>query len=211
MCQGCHCTLRAGSKSYNTFGCKGASNHVDFSYYPNLPDARRGLMEDKGVTKILGVEIVDDAVPIESHPFDGNTAFIMGNEGEGMTPNQKAICDGFVYIRQHGPGTASLNVAVAASIVMHHFALWVRFLFLHYNMGYGVFYSRDRDRQSMHFHVHLIFTSTSTSRASSILQNSPLDESTCMPPLRYSSRVYITRAARACTTRLLLLFFIWWC
>lgn len=122
--RGCHRTLRAGSKSYNTFGCKGASNHVDFSYYPNLQDARRGLIEEKGVTKILGVEIVDDAVPIESHPFDGNTAFIMGNEGEGMTPNQKAICDGFVYIRQHGPGTASLNVAVAASIVMHHFALW---------------------------------------------------------------------------------------
>ena len=41
-----------------------------------------------------------------------------------MTENQKAICDGFVYIRQHGPGTASLNVSIAASIVMHHFALW---------------------------------------------------------------------------------------
>ena len=81
-------------------------------------------MEEKGVTRILGVEIVESAVPIESHPFDGNTAFIMGNEGDGMTPNQKAICDGFVYIRQHGTGTASLNVAVAASIVMHHFSTW---------------------------------------------------------------------------------------
>jgi len=29
-----------------------------------------------------------------------------------------------VYIPQYGPGTASLNVSVAASIVMHHFALW---------------------------------------------------------------------------------------
>lgn len=48
----------------------------------------------------------------------------MGNEGDGMTANQKAICDGFVYVRQYGPGTASLNVAVAASIVMHHFGLW---------------------------------------------------------------------------------------
>jgi hypothetical protein len=25
---------------------------------------------------------------------------------------------------QHGVGTASLNVAVAASIVLHHYALW---------------------------------------------------------------------------------------
>jgi hypothetical protein len=29
-----------------------------------------------------------------------------------------------VYIPQHGPGTASLNVTVAASIVLHHFATW---------------------------------------------------------------------------------------
>lgn len=48
-------------------------------------------------------------------------------QGDGMTANQKAICDGFVYIRQYGPGTASLNVAVAASIVMHHFGLWARY------------------------------------------------------------------------------------
>ena len=35
-----------------------------------------------------------------------------------------AACDSFAYIPQYGPGTASLNVAVAASIVLHHFALW---------------------------------------------------------------------------------------
>ena len=32
-----------------------------------------------------------------------------------------------VYIPQHGPGTASLNVAVAASIVLHHFATWAAY------------------------------------------------------------------------------------
>ena len=59
-----------GAKSYNTFGCKGSSNHVDFVHYPTLADARVGLMERQGVTKILGVEICDGAVPIETHPFD---------------------------------------------------------------------------------------------------------------------------------------------
>jgi tRNA G18 (ribose-2'-O)-methylase SpoU len=113
-----------GSKSYNTFGCKGASNHVDFVHYPTLADARDALKRDLGVTKILGVEIIEGAEPIESHPFDGPTAFITGNEGDGLSDRQKAICDGFVYIRQFGPGTASLNVAVSASIVMHHFAQW---------------------------------------------------------------------------------------
>jgi tRNA G18 (ribose-2'-O)-methylase SpoU len=41
-----------------------------------------------------------------------------------MTQQQMDICDGFVYIPQYGPGTASLNVACAASIVLHHFAVW---------------------------------------------------------------------------------------
>ena len=36
-------------------------------------------------------------------------------------------CDAFIYIPQYGPGTASLNVAVAASIVLHHYALWAGF------------------------------------------------------------------------------------
>lgn len=34
------------------------------------------------------------------------------------------LCDRFVYIPQYGAGTASLNVAVAASIVLHHYAVW---------------------------------------------------------------------------------------
>ena len=49
---------------------------------------------------------------------------MLGNEGQGLSPKQISLCDSFVYIPQHGCGTASLNVAVACSIVLHHFALW---------------------------------------------------------------------------------------
>ena len=41
-----------------------------------------------------------------------------------MNAAQTAICDGFLYIPQYGGGTASLNVTVAASIIMHSFAVW---------------------------------------------------------------------------------------
>ena len=43
---------------------------------------------------------------------------------QGLSSTQKRACDAFVYIPQYGAGTASLNVAVAASLVLHHFAVW---------------------------------------------------------------------------------------
>ncbi len=49
---------------------------------------------------------------------------MLGNEGQGLSERQMSLCDSFVYIPQHGQGTASLNVAVACSIVLHHFATW---------------------------------------------------------------------------------------
>ena len=48
-------------------------------------------------------------------------------QGQGLSPRQMRNCDAFIYIPQDGPGTASLNVAVAASIVLHHYALWAGF------------------------------------------------------------------------------------
>ncbi|URE33761.1 SpoU rRNA Methylase family [Musa troglodytarum] len=42
-------------------------------------------------------------------------------KGTGLSAKECEICDFFVYIPQYGCGTASLNVTVAASIVLHHF------------------------------------------------------------------------------------------
>jgi len=75
---------------------------------------------------ILGVEIDESSVNLESEPFASSTAFMMGNEGSGMSPKQMAACDGFVRISQYGGGTASLNVSVACGLVLHRFDLWRR-------------------------------------------------------------------------------------
>lgn len=62
---------------------------------------------------------------------------MLGNEGAGLNERQMKLCDSFVYIPQYGTGTASLNVAVAASIVLHNYALWA---------GY-----KERDREGYKF------------------------------------------------------------
>lgn len=71
--------------------------------------------------KIIGVEIDNTSLNLEDEPFTSSTAFMMGNEGQGMTSKQMSVCDGFVRISQYGGGTASLNVSVAAGVVLHRF------------------------------------------------------------------------------------------
>ena len=75
---------------------------------------------------IIGVEIDDKSVNLEEEPFTTSTAFMMGNEGDGMSAKQMASCDGFLRISQFGGGTASLNVSVAAGLVLHRFFHWSR-------------------------------------------------------------------------------------
>jgi SpoU rRNA Methylase family len=54
-------------------------------------------------------------------------AFIFGNEGTGLnTKHMDACSNQFVRIPQYGKGTASLNVATAASIVMYQYFTWRR-------------------------------------------------------------------------------------
>ena len=101
-----------GSRQFNTFGSHGADAHVSLAHYPNIEDCCRRLRDEEGA-RVVGVEIVASAVPVHAFPFAGPTAFMLGNEGQGLSERQIAACDAGVYIPQYGPGTASLNVAVS--------------------------------------------------------------------------------------------------
>ncbi|CAM6102520.1 unnamed protein product [Calypogeia fissa] len=110
---------------FNAFGSHGASLHIQFRHFHTLPEAALYL-KAKDVD-ICGVEIIDGARPVHKHPFTRSTAFVLGNEGTGLSKKEMDICSFFVYIPQCGSGTASLNVTVAASIVLHHFSVWAGF------------------------------------------------------------------------------------
>ncbi|XP_059632612.1 uncharacterized protein LOC132275210 [Cornus florida] len=114
-----------GRRDFNAFGSHGSTSHLRFRHFHSLSDARHFLKEKD--CDICGVEITDNAVAINHHPFKKSTAFLLGNEGTGLSTKECEICDFFVYIPQYGCGTASLNVTVAASIVLHHFGVWAGF------------------------------------------------------------------------------------
>lgn len=111
-----------GAKKLSLFGNQGTQRFCKFRHFDTLSEAKAEL-QSKGI-KLIGIEITDAAVPIQSHPFSGPTCFMSGNEGTGMNELQLEACDSFVYIPQYSGATASLNVATATGIVFHHFALW---------------------------------------------------------------------------------------
>lgn len=116
-----------GGAHFSSFGAHGAVEHVPMRHYPTLDECVRDLKERDGA-RIVGVEIDPSAVPVHTHAaFTGATAFMLGSEGDGLNAKQRRLCDALVYIPQHGPGTASLNVTVAASIVLHQFSVWARY------------------------------------------------------------------------------------
>ena len=109
-------------KSTTMFGSFGTNKHVKVAYFDKLQEA-----VDHAKTLgcvIWGVEIDSRAVSIVKHPFHGSVAFLMGNEGHGLTDKERQVVDRYVYIPHYGNGTASLNVTVASSIIFQHYATW---------------------------------------------------------------------------------------
>eukprot|EP00941_MAST-03F_sp_MAST-3F-sp1_P003992 g3992.t1 len=107
-------------KKLSFFGSKGTKKFVEMIFFPSL-EACRSHCDKLGV-EVLGVEIGKTSENVSMHPFSGPTAFLLGNEGQGLSQKEIDFCDRLVYIPHFGNGTHSLNVTVAASIVFHHFA-----------------------------------------------------------------------------------------
>ena len=95
---------------------------LKFFRLENIPTLNVWLKRHK--ISLLGIEIMDSARSVHENPFSARIALMPGNEGTGLSLQQKSICDGFVIIPQYGTATASLNVHVATCLVLHRFCRW---------------------------------------------------------------------------------------
>lgn len=108
----------------------GWKNEEDLHVSPETPyitldtlDQLTQYLRERNIP-LVGVEIIDGAQSVMDSPFTQSIAFMPGNEGTGLSKRQKLISDSFIYIPQYGVGTASLNVYVATTIILHQFNLW---------------------------------------------------------------------------------------
>ena len=106
----------ASWEKIKTFGAQRTEAHAQLRRAPSVRAAAAELRA-AGVA-LCGIEICARAAPVMAHPWRGPTAFLAGAEGDGLCAAHAALCDSFVYIPQSGNGTASLNVAIAASLIL---------------------------------------------------------------------------------------------
>lgn len=113
-------------KNLRTFGAHGAERRVPLRAFGTLELLVSWAKAPPRNCEIFGIEIDDVAVSCAAPDAFGAPAlpacFMPGNEGEGLLPNQIALCDRLVYVPQFAPATASLNVNAATAVVLSWYA-----------------------------------------------------------------------------------------
>lgn len=113
------CTLKASQEIHKT--ALGAENSVKWHYYKETTEAIEKLKKDGftviGVEQCHGSTMLNDFQPEREKKY----AVVLGNEVKGVKQEVIDMCDGCLEIPQYGT-KHSLNVSVAAGIIIWHFA-----------------------------------------------------------------------------------------
>ena len=112
-------TIVVGKKQLNRGGATGRTKFTSVVQFFTLAEAV-DFVRGEGC-KLYGIEIDEGAVSVYDVKFSGPAAFMIGNEGQGLSDKQIAMCDQLVTIPQYG-SAVSLNVSVACAIVLSRFA-----------------------------------------------------------------------------------------
>ncbi|MGG5257741.1 TrmH family RNA methyltransferase [Phycicoccus avicenniae] len=75
-----------------------------------------------GALPLVGIDNVPGSQPLETHDLPRACVLVLGQEGEGLTPEMQQACDVVLHIAQFG-STRSVNAGAAAAVAMH---AWVR-------------------------------------------------------------------------------------
>lgn len=93
----------------------GADETVKWRYFETTEAACRQLKEEG--YRIFAVEQIEGSIPMQDYEFSKQTAFVLGNEVEGVSEEALPYCEGAIELPQVGT-KHSINVSVCAGIVM---------------------------------------------------------------------------------------------
>ena len=101
----------------------GADETVKWRYFESTEAACQALKTEG--YRIFAVEQVEGSVPLQDFGVEPHTAYILGNEVDGVSEEALPYCEGAIELPQAGT-KHSINVSVCAGIVM-----WKAFVMLY--------------------------------------------------------------------------------
>jgi len=109
-----------GRRRWNRRGAMVTDRYQHVVHHPDVDDlaawaAAEGL-------PIVGIDIIEGALPLESTPLPREVVLLFGQEGPGLSAPAVAAADMVCAITQFG-STRSINAGVASGIAMHE---WIR-------------------------------------------------------------------------------------
>ena len=111
-------TGKNGADLYNpktVRACMGSIFRLDVRRSESIAGDIRALQKDG--FRVFATALDKRSRDLREVDFSGKIAFVIGNEGHGVSAETLEACDGTVIIPMH-EGPESLNAAVAASVVM---------------------------------------------------------------------------------------------
>ncbi len=111
-----HVSAKASSAIHKT--ALGAENNVAWEHIQSIEDTFSRLRADNA--SIIALEQAKNSISLHDAVLADNTAIVLGNEVDGLSPDIHKQCDTTVEIPMLG-SKESFNVAVAGAIAIHWF------------------------------------------------------------------------------------------
>ncbi len=115
-----HTVHIVGKRRWNKRGAMVTDRYQHIEYHASVEDFTRWAAEAE--LPLIGIDIREGSVPIETTPLPDRCALVFGQEGPGLSQAMVAACRDVVHITQYG-STRSINVGVASGIAMHTWVL----------------------------------------------------------------------------------------
>jgi tRNA G18 (ribose-2'-O)-methylase SpoU len=105
-----------GNKRYDRRGAQGTYHYSPVKWLSTIDE----FVSLKEQYRIVGVDNINDAIPISKYKHLPNSLYVFGEEGVGLTTAMQDLCENIIEIEMFG-SVRSLNCGVASGIIMHDF------------------------------------------------------------------------------------------
>ena len=118
-----------GKRRWNRRGAMVTDRYQHEHHHPTVDDlvawAAAAGSDDEGRPRgipLIGIDNLPGSVPLETHDLPRACVLVFGQEGPGLSPGMREVCDVVLHIEQFG-STRSINAGAAAAVAMH---AWIR-------------------------------------------------------------------------------------